>query len=357
MKKTPEEIVTILDELSEDANQWPSEISERRRSTGVHQVDANTSLHVQLDAMVKELRNLTLASIHNEPHTTCDICGRGYPTHECQASTEEVNVMGNYNFNAMGQKHSCFSRSSPGVTANAWQQNNSRFQGAPGFVNQPRQQFQPQQSNQPGLEDLMKFFIVKTDERLDAHGAAIKELGTGLRNLEKQVGQIATILSERIPEPTPIQKDVVPAKESGEQLKIEVDQKKKGKKGAEKKKKEETSRRDESEESKHKPALPFSQKLYREKLDKQIERSMDMLKQVNKLENELGEIRSAPISLQLADQTTIIHKGIMEDVLVRVDKFVFSSRLYSGEDEGEQRGPPYFSKTILSDGKSNIRHT
>jgi len=45
-------------------------------------------------------------------------------------------------------------------------------------------------------------------------------------------------------------------KESGEQLKIEVDKKKKGKKGAEKKKEEITSIREESNESEHMPALP-----------------------------------------------------------------------------------------------------
>ncbi|XP_070057003.1 uncharacterized protein [Nicotiana tomentosiformis] len=154
----------------------------------------------------------------------------------------------------------------------------------------------------------MKSFIVKTDERLDAHGSTIKELRTGLRNLEKQVGKISTILSERIPgtlpadternpkemvnvvtlrsgqvlkDPTPIQKEVVPEKESVEQLEDEVDDNKKGKKGIEKNKKQENSRRDESEESEHMPALPFPQKLYREKLDKQFERFMDMLKKVN----------------------------------------------------------------------------
>ncbi|XP_075095506.1 uncharacterized protein LOC142173757 [Nicotiana tabacum] len=42
-----------------------------------------------------------------------------------------------------------------------------------------------------------------------------------------------------------------------------------------------------------------------------------------KLDNELGEIRSVLKSLQLADQRTIIPKEIVEDVLVRVDKFVF----------------------------------
>ncbi|XP_070057750.1 uncharacterized protein [Nicotiana tomentosiformis] len=235
MKKTSEEIVTILYELSKDANQWPSEIAETRRSTGVHQVDANTSVKVKLDSMAKEIRKLTLASIHSEPQAACDICERGHPTHECKASMEEVNVIGNYNFNSMGQKHPGFSWCSPG------------------------------------------------DERLDAHGATIKEFGIGLRNLEKQVGQIATILSKRIPvkEPTPIQKEVVPEKESAEQLKNEVYKKKKGKKGTKKKKKEENSRRYESEESKHILALPFPQKLYRKKLDKKFERFLDMLKQVN----------------------------------------------------------------------------
>ncbi|XP_070039442.1 uncharacterized protein [Nicotiana tomentosiformis] len=43
-----------------------------------------------------------------------------------------------------------------------------------------------------------------------------------------------------------------------------------------------------------------------------------------KLEKEVGQIRSAPISLQLANQTTLIPEGIVEDVLVRVDKFVFT---------------------------------
>ncbi|XP_070045222.1 uncharacterized protein [Nicotiana tomentosiformis] len=268
---------------------------------------------VQLDAMAKDIRMLTLASIHSEPPAACDISGKGHPTHECQSLIEEVNVVGNYNLNAMGQKNLGFSWSSPGGIANIWQQNNSRFQGAPGFVNQHRPQFQSQQPIQYGLEDLMKSFIVKTDERLDAHGAAIKELGKGLRSLERQVGQIATILTERIPvtlpadteknpkemvnvvnvrsgqvlkDPTPIHKEVAPDKESGNELKLEDDdkktKKKKGKKEAEKKKNEETSRRGESnKESKHMPALPFPQNLYREKLDKQFERFLDMLRQVN----------------------------------------------------------------------------
>ncbi|XP_070057107.1 uncharacterized protein [Nicotiana tomentosiformis] len=381
MKKTPDEIITILDELSEDANQWPSEIAERRRSTGVHQVDANTTLHVQLDAMAKEITKLTLASIHNKPHVACDICGRGHPTHECQSSTEEVNAMGNYNFNAMAE-----AAVSASMANSVWVRRSNEV------------------------------IIVKTDERIDAHGSAINELWTGLRNLERQVGQIATILSERIPGTLPadternpkemvnavtlrskqvlkgpalVQKEVVPEKEVEEHLKNEDDKKKKGKKGDEKKKKEETSRREESNESEHMPALPFPQKLYREKLNKQFERFLELLRQVNvslpfievlsqmpayakflkeiltkkrkieetsvvklTLENEIGEIRSAPISLQLADQTTIIPEGIVEDVLVREDKFVFLVDFIVLKMEENKEIPLILGRPFLATGRA-----
>ncbi|XP_009606505.1 uncharacterized protein [Nicotiana tomentosiformis] len=43
-----------------------------------------------------------------------------------------------------------------------------------------------------------------------------------------------------------------------------------------------------------------------------------------KLEREIGSIKSVPVSLQLMDQTMIILEEIVEDVLVRVDKFAFS---------------------------------
>ncbi|XP_009764547.1 uncharacterized protein [Nicotiana sylvestris] len=299
----------------------------------------------------------------------------------------------------------------------------------------------------------MKSFIVKTDERLDVHGAAIKELCTSLRSLERQVGQIATILFERIPitlsadtqknpkekvnfvtlrkgqvlkDPTLVQKEVIPEKVSGNELKIEDDKKKKGKKGADKKKKEETSRREEQDVSEHMPALPFPQKLYREKLDKQssltnaslckihegdlykkeieagpykkcsvvkltehcsailqnklpqkcgdpwsftIHFSLGTLKfdkslcdsgaSINliplsiykKLETETGEIRSAPI-LQLADQTKIISEGIVEDVLVRVDKFVFPVDFIVVNMEENKEIPLILGRPFLATGRA-----
>ncbi|XP_070049186.1 uncharacterized protein [Nicotiana tomentosiformis] len=305
IKKTPEEIVTILDELFEDANQWPSKIAERRRSTSVYQVDANTSVHVHLDAMAKEIRKLILASIHSESHAACHICGRGHPTHECQASIEEVNAIGNYNFNAMAEA------AVPTSTFHsAW------------------------------LEDLIKSFIVKTDERLDAHGAAIKELGTGLRNLEKQVGQIAIVLSERISSTLPVDTKRNP-KETINALKNEVDKEKKGKKRAEKKKKEETSRMEESNESEHMPALPFSQKLYRERLDKQFERFLEMLRQEILIKKR--KIKETSV----VKRSTILQNKLPQK---KLGNELGEIRFHSDEYGGEQGDTPNIRKTILTNG-------
>nr|XP_009769058.1 PREDICTED: uncharacterized protein LOC104219988 [Nicotiana sylvestris] len=199
---------------------------------------------------------------------------------------------------------------------------------------------------------------------------------------------------------TPVQKDVEPEKESGEQLKNDDDKKNKGKKVAEKKKKEENSRREEPEESKHMPALPFPQNLYREKMDKstltnaslcqilegdpdkeeknrgdlsgQAHRALQRgtinfdkslcdsgasinlmpLSIYRKLENEIGEIRSTPISLQLADQTTLITKGIVEDVLVRMDNFVFPVDFIVLKMEENKEVPLILGRPFLTSGRA-----
>ncbi|XP_070050456.1 uncharacterized protein [Nicotiana tomentosiformis] len=186
---------------------------------------------------------------------------------------------------------------------------------------------------------------------------------------------------------------------SWEKLKNDVAKKKKGQIKAEKKNKGETLRREEHDESKHMHALPFPQKLCREKLDKQFERFLDVLKQVHvnlpftevlsqmpayakflkeiltkkrtinfdksfcdsgasinlmplyiyrKVEKEIGEIRSAPISLQLANQTTIISEGIVEDLLVRVDKFVFPVDFIVVNMEEKKEAPLILGRPFLA---------
>ncbi|XP_075083450.1 uncharacterized protein LOC142167190 [Nicotiana tabacum] len=73
-----------------------------------------------------------------------------------------------------------------------------------------------------------------------------------------------------------------------------------------------------------------------------------------KLESEIGEIRSVPISLQLADQTTLIPEGIVEDVLVRVDKFVFLVDFIVVNMEENKEIPLILGRPFLATGRAII---
>ncbi|XP_070034709.1 uncharacterized protein [Nicotiana tomentosiformis] len=71
-----------------------------------------------------------------------------------------------------------------------------------------------------------------------------------------------------------------------------------------------------------------------------------------KLEKEIGEIRFVPISLQMADQTTLIPEGIVEDLLVRVDKFVFPVDLIVVKMEGNKEVPLILGRLFLAMGRA-----
>ncbi|XP_070042547.1 uncharacterized protein [Nicotiana tomentosiformis] len=70
-----------------------------------------------------------------------------------------------------------------------------------------------------------------------------------------------------------------------------------------------------------------------------------------KLENELGEISSALISLQLADQTTIIPEGIVENILVLVDEFVFPIDFIVVKMEENKEVPLILGRPLLATGR------
>ncbi|XP_019231108.1 PREDICTED: uncharacterized protein LOC109211961 [Nicotiana attenuata] len=127
--------------------------------------------------------------------------------------------------------------------------------------------------------------------------------------------------------------------------------------------KEEKQRMNEEiEESKYMPTLPFPQKQRREKLDKRFGRFLEVLKQgasinlmplsiLRKLEGEIGEIKAIPVSLQLADQSTLIPEGIVEDELVRVEKFVFPMDFIMVNMEENWEVPLILGRPFLATGR------
>ncbi|XP_019236696.1 PREDICTED: uncharacterized protein LOC109216930 [Nicotiana attenuata] len=71
-----------------------------------------------------------------------------------------------------------------------------------------------------------------------------------------------------------------------------------------------------------------------------------------KLEGEIREIRSIHVSLQLADQTTIILEGIVEDVLVWVDKFMFPMNFIVVNMEENREIPLILGRPFLATSKA-----
>ncbi|XP_047256158.1 uncharacterized protein LOC124888917 [Capsicum annuum] len=69
---------------------------------------------------------------------------------------------------------------------------------------------------------------------------------------------------------------------------------------------------------------------------------------------ELGKINDTGVSLQLADQSTKKPKGIIEDVLVRVDKFAFPVDFIVLEMEENTEVPLILGRPFLATGRAII---
>ncbi|XP_060182485.1 uncharacterized protein LOC132612180 [Lycium barbarum] len=165
MGKTTAEATQLLNEISENAIQWPSDRMIIKKAAGVNQVEALNSLTQQIATLTQKVEAIQVNAHSPSKLENCDVCGGNHPNHECQAST---------------------------------QNEEQQVQAPPGFQNQNRgqqsfQQYeqQPQRTHQPGLEDLIYKYIKTADEKMESQNSAIK-------NLEIQVSQLATLMSGQI---------------------------------------------------------------------------------------------------------------------------------------------------------------
>ncbi|XP_019251194.1 PREDICTED: uncharacterized protein LOC109230120 [Nicotiana attenuata] len=80
-------------------------------------------------------------------------------------------------------------------------------------------------------------------------------------------------------------------------------------------------------------------------------RKLEKMEMFKKLEGELRVVKSVPVSLQLDDQTTIIPVGIIEDILMRVDKFVFPVDFILVDMEVNKEVPLILGRPFLCIGR------
>ncbi|XP_073033752.1 uncharacterized protein [Primulina eburnea] len=68
----------------------------------------------------------------------------------------------------------------------------------------------------------------------------------------------------------------------------------------------------------------------------------------------LGEVKPTTITLQLADRSLTYPRGIVEDVFVKVDKFIFPADFVILDMEEDQDAPLIFGRPFLATGKALI---
>ncbi|KAL2461691.1 reverse transcriptase [Abeliophyllum distichum] len=94
------------------------------------------------------------------------------------------------------------------------------------------------------------------------------------------------------------------------------------------------------------PPIPFPQRLQKYKLDKQFANFLRKL--------ELGEARPTTVLLQLADRSIKHPRGIIEDVLVKVNKFIFPADFIILDMEEDSNISIILGRPFLAIGRALI---
>ncbi|KAL5572381.1 hypothetical protein UlMin_021978 [Ulmus minor] len=279
-------------------------------------------------------------------------------------------------------------------------------------VQKPPSSFQAQ-DKKPTMEEAFTQFMTRTNAFIDDTQANFRNQGASIRNLEHQVGEISKLLTERAQGTFPSNTERNPREEakaitlrSGKELE-------KSKEASKQAIEEDTlvSKDQPATTTIEKPlpkpssnAVPFPQRLRKQNLDKQFSKFIDIFKSLHinlpfvdmleqmpkyakflkevlsnkrRLEvNEkvmlteecsailqrklpqkklgLGEVKPTTVSLQLADRSIKHPRGIIEDVLVKVDKFIFPADFIVLDMEEDREVPLILGRPFLATGRTLI---
>ncbi|XP_073279490.1 uncharacterized protein [Primulina huaijiensis] len=301
-----------------------SERNNQRRSAGVHQdCQDDNPFYVQNEAPVNQV------GLHNRPRN------------DPYSNT----------YNPGWRQHPNFS----------WggQNSQNRPQGGQPYGKQPMYRSDPPREEKSNLDQMMSKFISSTETRLQNQDGSIK-------GLEIQIGQLAKMIASREPGTLPSNTETKP-KERVKAIEL------KSGKVLETREKEKTQTLDEhTATSKGKssnttptptaqPKIvippPFPAALKKAKLDAQFA-LCDLGASINLMPFSvfrklgLGEPKPTRMSLQPADRSVKYPRGVIEDVLVKVDKFIFHADFVVLDMEEDMEMPLILGRPFLATGKA-----
>ncbi|KAL5578038.1 hypothetical protein UlMin_019737 [Ulmus minor] len=517
LNKSYAEAYELIESIAVNSYQWPnSRINSTKKVAGVHELGDVSALTAQIASLTNMLKAVSTSSVVSpasvsspvsaislvviEPSNSsvetvsCVFCGGGHIYDNCPNNPVSVNYVGNYNagnynsgnynrgnnpysntYNLGWRQHPNFSWSNQtGQSSNNPNKPiNPNANASPGFQQQQgqRPQFPTQSSPQErgdSLESMMRAFMNKTETHIQNQGVA-------LRNLENQVGQLATALSSRpsgalpsntespqrdgkehakaitlrsgntveVPEARKkaqkesdlVQEEVITEQEKNQQENIEVE-------NSAKKSDVDASVLPQQTHQQRRPPPPFPQRFQKQQQDKKFQKFLDVLKQLHinisfvealeqmpnyvkfmkdmlmkkrrfgefetvaltrecsatlqsklppKLQDPgsftipcsiggqycgkalcdlgasinlmpmlifktlgIGEARPTTVSLQLADRSIAQPEGKIEDVLVKVDKFIFPVDFIILDFEADMEVPIILGRPFLATRRALI---
>ncbi|XP_073121439.1 uncharacterized protein [Henckelia pumila] len=211
--------------------------------------------------------------------------------------------------------------------------------------------------------------MAMTESRLDILEMHMSNMGATMKYLETQIGQLENSLKDH---------NIVEKKNKGKEAE-----------GSESKPME--SMDEPKQKPMFKPKLPYPQRLKKKAWDEQFAKFLEIVRKhhinipftdsllqmpnygkflkelmykkwnLEEFDTEFRtcKVKSTTIALQLADRSLIYSRGIIEDVLVKMDKFIFHAVLDKEEDANMSLnlGRPFFDTAeakIVKKGKMSI---
>ncbi|KAL5574187.1 hypothetical protein UlMin_023784 [Ulmus minor] len=343
-----------LETLSVNSQQWNCLDSRVKPNApkrgGIYEVRDDIDVKTTLANLTRKVEALVLSQTMNSRTEVCALCQNSshtaqscpsLPTYQ-EALSEQANALHSYGkssdspfaptYNPNWRKHPNFS----------WRQNQPSMNQSGTQVNMYNQHIHhpnptyplnvPQQ-RKPSLEDTLQQFMQSTQQVLHSNSQAISKL-------ETQLGQLATVVGER---------------EKGKFPSQPIPNPKESHKSQPENSKSNDSTKNDNQPLPYVPKAPFPQRLVPKEKGTQYSDILEVFKQVRINIPFLDAIKQVPayskfledlctvkrktnvpkkaflteqlkptsMTLQLADRSVKIPRGVIEDVLIKVDKFYF----------------------------------
>ncbi|XP_062103481.1 uncharacterized protein LOC133814549 [Humulus lupulus] len=361
--------------------QWPSERDKHKKVVGMHELDAINALTAQVASLIKQLQQNSMSTQVMQIQAVCHNCGGPHPFKQCMVvemnksiPVEQVNMMGNFNRQANNPFSNPFNQGWRNQPNFAWRNNYGHQQ-----IQQAMLQSPPQAPLQPPVLPVAQ---EKTNELqaslltlTNSQSQFMTETRLSVRNLEMQVGQLVNMLQSRPQGNFPSNTKVNPKEQcnaislrSGKKLeepvkksipapKVDVEN--------EGKVEEEVIEDLEMKQSPKKLppklkdpgsfAIPCSiGDTIMTKALCDLEASVNLMPLSIFRKLKLGYARPTTVSLQMADRSIKKPHGVIEDVLVKVGKFIFPADFIILDMEEDANIPIILGRPFLATGRALI---